>query len=90
MSKEALVDQIIKNTGMSKKDATAAVQAFTQGVSDLMKQGQDVNLIGFGKFSVKDVPARTGRNPATGQTIQIAARKAPKFSPGKSLKDSLN
>ena len=90
MSKEALVDQIVKNTGMTKKDATAAVQAFTQGVTDLMKQGQDVSLIGFGKFSVKDVPARTGRNPSTGQTIQIAARKAPKFTPGKPLKDSVN
>lgn len=90
MSKEALLDQIVKNTGMTKKDAAAAVQAFTQAVTDLMKQDQDVSLIGFGKFSVKDVPARTGRNPSTGQTIQIAARKQAKFTPGKALKDALN
>lgn len=90
MSKEALVDQIVANTGMSKKDAAAAINQVTQAVSDLMVKGQDVSLIGFGKFSVKDVPARTGRNPSTGAVIQISARKQVKFTPGKGLKDSVN
>lgn len=90
MSKEALVEQIVANTGLSKKDATAAISQVTQAISDLMVKGQDVSLIGFGKFSVKDVPARTGRNPSTGAEIQIAARKQVKFTPGKGLKDSVN
>ncbi|WP_029933867.1 HU family DNA-binding protein [Thiomicrospira pelophila] len=90
MSKEALVEQIVQNTGMTKKDATAAVNAVTQGVTELMVKGQEVSLIGFGKFSVKDVPARTGRNPSTGATIQISARKQAKFTPGKGLKDAVN
>lgn len=90
MSKEALVDQIVANTGLSKKDATAAISQVTQAISDLMVKGQDVSLIGFGKFSVKDVPARTGRNPSTGAEIQIAARKQVKFTPGKGLKDAVN
>ncbi|SFR53855.1 HU family DNA-binding protein [Thiomicrospira sp. ALE5] len=90
MSKEALVEQIVANTGLSKKDATTAIGQVTQAVTDLMVKGQDVSLIGFGKFSVKDVPARTGRNPSTGAEIQIAARKQVKFTPGKGLKDSVN
>ena len=90
MSKEALVEQIVANSGLSKKDATAAISQVTQAISDLMVKGQDVSLIGFGKFSVKDVPARTGRNPSTGAEIQIAARKQVKFTPGKGLKDSVN
>ncbi|AEG32051.1 HU family DNA-binding protein [Thiomicrospira cyclica] len=90
MSKEALVDQIVANTGLSKKDATAAISQVTQAVTDLMVKGQDISLIGFGKFSVKDVPARTGRNPSTGAEIQIAARKQVKFTPGKGLKDAVN
>jgi DNA-binding protein HU-beta len=90
MSKEALVDQIVANTGLSKKDATAAISQVTQAVTDLMVKGKDISLIGFGKFSVKDVPARTGRNPSTGAEIQIAARKQVKFTPGKGLKDSVN
>ena len=90
MSKEALVEQLVQNNGMTKKDATAAVNAVTQGITDLMVKGQEISLIGFGKFSVKDVPARTGRNPSTGATIQIAARKQVKFSPGKGLKDAVN
>ncbi len=90
MSKEALVDQIVANTGLSKKDATAAISQVTQAVTDLMVKGKDISLIGFGKFSVKDVPARTGRNPSTGAEIQIAARKQVKFTPGKGLKDAVN
>ncbi|AHF00736.1 transcriptional regulator [Thiomicrospira aerophila AL3] len=90
MSKEALVDQIVANTGLTKKDATAAISQVTQAISDLMVKGQDISLIGFGKFSVKDVPARTGRNPSTGAEIQIAARKQVKFTPGKGLKDAVN
>ncbi|MBE0471705.1 MAG: HU family DNA-binding protein [Methyloprofundus sp.] len=91
MSKEALVEQIMHNNpDMTKKDAGQIVQVFTQGVTDLLKQSQDVSLIGFGKFSVNDVPARTGRNPSTGETIQISARKQAKFAPGKALKDAVN
>lgn len=89
MSKEALVEQIMQNTDMTKKDANQTVQTFTQAVTDLLKNNQDVSLVGFGKFCVKAVPARTGRNPSTGEPIQISARKQAKFSPGKALKDAL-
>jgi DNA-binding protein HU-beta len=90
MSKEALVEQIVANTGMTKKDAAAAVSEVTKAITDLMVKGQEVSLIGFGKFSVKDVPARTGRNPSTGAEIKIAARKQVKFAVGKGLKDAVN
>lgn len=91
MSKEALIQQLTTaNPEMTKRDADAAIKAVTQGISDLLANGQEISLIGFGKFSVKDVPARTGRNPSTGEAIQIAARKQVKFTVGKALKDSVN
>lgn len=89
MSKEALVDQVAKTNGMTNKDAATAVTAVIQGIEDLLAAGQDVSIIGFGKFSVKDVPERTGRNPATGEVIKIAARQQARFAPGKRLKDAI-
>lgn len=72
-----------------KKDASAAVNAVTQGIESLLTAGQDVSIIGFGKFSVKDVPERTGRNPSTGEQMVISAKRQVKFAPGKALKDAV-
>lgn len=90
MSKENLVNAILaNNSNISKKDAEDAIKMVTTGIQDALKSGNDVNLVGFGKFEVKDVPARTGRNPATGEQIQIAARKSVKFKVGQTLKKSV-
>lgn len=89
MSKEALIDQVSKTTGMSKKDAASAVNAVFQGIESLLVAGQEILIIGFGKFSVKDVPERMGRNPSTGEQIKIAAKRQVKFSAGKGLKDAV-
>ncbi len=76
--------------GVSQKDAKTYVDTIVQNISQALGRGDEVNLAGFGKFKVKDQPARQGRNPATGETIQIAASKKASFSPAKALKDSLN
>lgn len=89
MSKEALIDQVAKTTGMSKKDASSAVTAVMQGIESLLVAGQEVSIIGFGKFSVKDVPERMGRNPSTGEQMKISAKRQAKFTPGKGLKDAI-
>jgi len=89
MSREALVNLVAESVGMSKKDASAAVSAVTQGIESLLVAGQDVSIIGFGKFSVKDVPERTGRNPSTGEQMVISAKRQVKFTPGKALKDAV-
>lgn len=90
MSRDTLIQTLVEKNGLTKADATLAVTQVIQAISDCMAQGKEINLIGFGKFSVKDVPARIGRNPSTGAELQIAARKQPKFTPGKALKDSVN
>lgn len=90
MNKTELVDAIAKGTGLTKKDAEAAVKCFIDTVSKELTKGHDVQLIGFGTFAVGKRAARTGRNPATGETIKIAASKTPKFKPGKALKDAVN
>jgi DNA-binding protein HU-beta len=90
MSRDTLIQTLVEKNGLTKADATVAVTQVIQAISDCMSQGKEINLIGFGKFSVKDVPARTGRNPSTGAELQIAARKQPKFTPGKALKDAVN
>ena len=90
MTKDELVAKIAEDAGISKKEAGEALKAVTSGISDALSKGETVTLVGFGTFSVSDRAARTGRNPATGEEIQIAASKAPKFKAGKALKEALN
>lgn len=90
MTKVELVAAIAEKTGLPKKDADAAVKAFTDVVAEELKKGEKVQLVGFGTFEVSERAARVGRNPQTKQEITIPASKAPKFKAGKALKDSLN
>ena len=90
MNKAELIDAVAANTGQSKSDAVAAVEAVFENIRNAMKSGDTVSLVGFGSFSVSDRAARTGRNPRTGEEIQIAASRAPKFKAGKQLKDAVN
>ncbi len=90
MNKTELVEEIAKKTGLTKKDSEKAVKAFTDAVSAELKKGGKVQLVGFGTFEVTKRAAREGRNPQTGKTMKIAASKAPKFKPGKALKDLVN
>ncbi len=90
MNKAELVDAIANDTKLSKKDTEAFIKAFVENVSKALETGNDVQLIGFGTFTVGERAARTGRNPLTGATINIKASKAPKFKAGKALKDRVN
>ena len=90
MSKTELVAAIAERTGLTKKDSEAAVNAFVETLTEQLKKGEKVQLIGFGTFEVSERAERTGRNPQTGKEMTIAASKAPKFKAGKALKDSLN
>jgi DNA-binding protein HU-beta len=90
MSKQELVNYVAEKTGLSKKDAEAALSSVVDGVKSSLVKGDSVTLVGFGTFSVSHRGARTGRNPQTGATIQIPARKAPVFKAGKGLKDAVN
>ena len=90
MTKSEFVDQVADRAGLSKKDASDAVDAFLDTIEDALKRGSDITFSGFGKFSVSARSAREGRNPATGEKIQIAASKAAKFSPASGLKNKLN
>lgn len=90
MNKTELVAAIAQETQLSKKDAEAAVKAFIDVVADELKKGEKVQLVGFGTFEVAERAAREGRNPQTGETMTIAASKAPKFKAGKALKDMIN
>lgn len=89
MNKTDLVNHIATTAGLSKTQATAALQAFETAVVDTLANGGTVALIGFGTFAVKERAARAGRNPKTGETIQIAAAKVPGFKAGKALKDAV-
>ncbi|UFS71974.1 HU family DNA-binding protein [Geomonas sp. RF6] len=89
MTKAELVDAVAKSANLSKGAAEKAVGAFINSVSEALKNGDRVTLVGFGSFEVSDRQARTGRNPQTGSEINIAAAKVPKFRPGKALKDSI-
>lgn len=88
MNKTEVVEQMSKASGLSKSDTEKALSAFTGTVSKALKKGDKLVLVGFGTFSISKRKARTGRNPQTGATIKIAARKVPKFSAGKTLKDA--
>ena len=90
MNKTELVEFIATQADLSKAKAAEAVDAFVEAVTTSLKKGKDVTLVGFGTFTNSKRAARTGRNPQTGATIKIAASKAPKFRPGKSLKDAVN
>ncbi len=90
MTKDELVDKVAGDTGISKKDAAAAVKAVTSGISDTLAGGGSVSLVGFGTFSVSHRAARMGRNPRTGEPLQIKASKGVKFKAGKTLKEAVN
>lgn len=88
MNKAELIDSISKLTESTKADAERHLEAFIEVVTKNIKNKDGIKLIGFGTFSVSDRKARTGRNPQTGEELQIAARKAPVFKPGKELKEA--
>ncbi len=89
MTKTEFVDQVADRSGLNKRDAASAVDAFLETVEDALKRGSEVSFSGFGKFSVSQRSAREGRNPATGERIQIAASRVPKFSAGAALKKAV-
>jgi DNA-binding protein HU-beta len=90
VNKSELIDAIADSADISKAAAGRAVDAVVESVTNALKGGDQVTLIGFGTFSVKDRAARTGRNPQTGAEIQIKAAKIPSFKAGKALKDAVN
>lgn len=90
MNKTELVAAIAEKAEISKKDSEKALKAFIDVVSDQLKKGDKVQLVGFGTFEVSERAAREGRNPQTGKTMKIEACKAPKFKAGKALKDAIN
>lgn len=90
MNKGDLIDVVADDAGLSKADATRAVDAVIGAVTKALKSDQQVSLIGFGTFVVKKRAARQGRNPRTGETIQIAASNVPGFKAGKAPKDAVN
>lgn len=90
MNKTELVAAVAEQADISKKDAEKVLKAFVDVVTEEMKKGEKVQLVGFGTFEVSERAAREGRNPQTGETMTIAASKAPKFKAGKALKDVVN
>ena len=90
MNKAQLIEVVAKESGLKKKEAEAAVNAFMEAVSVALEDGDKVQLIGFGTFEVKDKPAREGHNPATGEKITIPASKNVGFAASKALKDKVN
>ena len=90
MNKTELIEHISTKADLSKADASRALDAFIGAVQDTMKKKGTVNLVGFGTFSVSERAARTGRNPRTGESINIEGARVPKFRPGKALKDAVN
>ena len=90
MNKTQLIDVVATKTGLTKKAAEAAVNAVNDAIAEALAAGDKVQVIGFGTYEVKTRAARDGRNPKTGETIKIAASKAPAFTAGKALKDAVN
>jgi len=90
MNKAELIEAVSGSTGLQKADATKAVDAVFDSIAAALKSGDTVSLVGFGTFVVKARAARAGRNPRTGETIEIAASKVPGFKAGKGLKDAVN
>jgi DNA-binding protein HU-beta len=90
VNKSELIDAIAESADLSKASASRALDAVTETIANSLKSGDQVVLVGFGTFSVKDRAARTGRNPQTGAPIEIAAARIPGFKAGKALKDAVN
>jgi DNA-binding protein HU-beta len=90
MNKGDLIDTVADDTGISKAEASRAVDSVIGAITKALKTGKQVSLVGFGTFAVKKRAARTGRNPRTGEAIQIKASKVPGFKAGKALKDAVN
>ncbi len=90
MNKTDLVEKIAASTGITKTNASAAIDVFVRSVTNALKKGDRVTLVGFGTFSVLQRKARNGRNPQTGGVLKIAARRVAKFSPGVDLKKHVN
>lgn len=90
MNKTELVAAMANQTELSRKDVEAVLKSFVDVVTDELKKGNKIQLVGFGTFEVGERAAREGRNPQTGETMQISASKSPKFKAGKALKDAVN
>jgi len=90
MNKAELIEAVSTDSGLSKSDASNAVESIFKNMADQLQKGGSVSVVGFGQFTVSDRAARTGRNPRTGEEISIAASRAPKFKAGKQLKDAVN
>jgi DNA-binding protein HU-beta len=90
VTKTEFIDEIAERAGLTKKDASSAVDAVLEAIESALRRGSDVTFSGFGKFSVSARSAREGRNPATGEKIQIAASNVPKFTAGAALKKAVN
>lgn len=89
MNKTDLINSVVEKSELSKKDVTKAVDSVFESITDALSEGDKVQLIGFGNFEVRERAARKGRNPQTGEEIDIAASKVPAFKPGKALKDAV-
>jgi nucleoid DNA-binding protein len=90
MTKTELIDALAKETGLNRKEGAAFLEAYIKITQETLKQGDEIKLVGFGTFKVAERAARTGRNPKSGETIQIKAAKVPTFKAGKEFKDALN
>lgn len=90
MNKAELIEHISKTVGINKTQANDALDSFTDGVISALRKGESVTLVGFGTFSIMQRSARNGRNPQTGETIKIKARKTPKFKAGKNFADKIS
>ena len=89
MNKAELIEQVASQTGLAKRTSGKAVDAVVSAMSDCLAKGEKVTLVGFGTFRVKSRKARRGVNPQTGESIQIPAKKVPKFSAGKALREKV-
>ena len=90
MTKQELVEKMAEKAGITKADAARALEAFTETVTEALKAGEKISLVGFGTFATSERAAREGRNPRTGETVKIAARNAVTFKAGSALKESVN
>ena len=90
MNRKELIDALATKTDSSKADADRAIGALLEIISDILKKGDSLSLVGFGTFEVRERAARTGRNPKTGEELKIKASKAPAFKPGATLKAAVN
>lgn len=90
MNKQELLSIMSEKSGLTKKDSEAALAAFIETIQEALKNGDKVQLIGFGSFEVRDRAARTGKNPLTGETMEIPAAKVPAFKAGRALKELVN